>query len=332
MQDFYKILGVNENADEKEIKKAYKVLAKKWHPDGFAAQGEDKICEAEAKMKDINAAYDVLKDKAKREEYDLSRKNPFYGSKIKNDSYEEMLRQMFRDKMNRTKPNVRGSDVNIDIVINLEDVLHGLDKIINFYHMVNCNVCHGSGSKDEFQVKCKRCHGLGFDFVNMNQTCPQCHGKGKIPLIACEKCNGTGKIKIKDTVTLHIPKGIKDGMRLRVSNKGDIGLNQQYGDLFITIHINKHPIFTREDNNLLINLDIYYIDAILGCNKIVQTLDGYTDICIPKYSQPNDIITIKGKGLPQMRNNIYGDLKCKLNIILPKELNNEQIELLEKLR
>lgn len=345
MKDYYKILGVDKSATDSEIKKAYKKLAKKWHPDNHTQEGEDKIKEAEEKMKEINEAYDVLKDKDKRERYD----NPSYpGEEFEFDlgdifgrrssSFDDIFGHMNRKAQPVPK---RGEDLEYPIKIELEDCVNGLDKNIKISHLEECDICGGTGSKDKELVECDECHGQGmttrvertsFGINQFTTTCSKCKGMGKIPKTICSNCNGTGKIKKEKTIELHIPKGILDGNRLRVKKEGNAGsFGGETGDLYVNIRVKPHKIFKQVDHNLHIEVPITFVQAILGDKIEVPTIKGKkTKVKIPAGTQSDTEFKVKNEGIPYLRKSTKGDMIVKVKVLTPQNLSDKQIEILKE--
>jgi molecular chaperone DnaJ len=311
-RDYYEVLGVPKNASDEEIKKAYRKLAMKHHPD--RNQGEDKG--AEAKFKEAKEAYEMLSDAEKRGAYDQFGRAGARGG-----------RQVYR-----------GSDLSYAMEITLEEAAFGKDAQIRIPSWEGCETCKGSGAKPGTQAKtCTTCHGQGVvqmrqGFFSVQQTCPHCHGTGKIIPEPCTTCHGQGKVKKQKTLEVKIPAGIDDGMRIRSAGNGEPGTNGgPPGDLYIEIRLKKHDIFERDGDDLHCVVPISFTRAALGGEIDVPTLAGKAAIDIPEGTQAGKQFRLRGKGIKGVRSSYPGDLYCHVAVETPVKLNEHQRKLLKEL-
>ena len=351
-KDYYNTLGVSKESSAAEIKKAYRKLAKKYHPD------KNKSKDAEDNFKKINEAFSVVGNRSKREQYDMfgtranqqqssaSGMNGGFNFNFGGGGGFEDLGDIFGDLFGfgkrQKKSSNRGEDLRTDINITLKEVYFGISKEINYYVNIKCNKCDGLGAKNKSSIKtCSTCNGQGqvlrqirtpFGVIQQQSICPHCQGKGKIITEKCEKCNGKGINKEKITLNIKIPKGIHDEQRIRLAGKGNAGRNNgPNGDLYVFINIKEDNIFERYDDNLLTTIDINYSQAVLGDKIDITTFDKTLTLKIPKGSANNTVFKIKDKGLPILNENYFGDLFVKINVVIPKNINNREKELIEEL-
>ena len=352
-KNYYETLGVNKDASQEEIKKSYRKLAMKYHPDVNKEKG------AEDKFKELNEAFSVIGDESKRQQYDMfgttrdqqsQGQGGFQGGGFEGQGFEDMFGgfedlfgSFFGQRSRQRQEDESGEDLRFDMEIELEDVYFGAEKEITYYSYVECRKCEGSGasSKSKIQV-CHTCHGKGFvtQMVNLgpirmqNQgVCPSCRGKGKSIKDPCEHCDGKGRIKEKVTIKVKIPKGINDGQRIKLKAKGNAGKNgAEAGDLYVFISIKEHENFERYNENLLTTVDINYTQAVLGDKVSIGTFDSEVMLKIPAGTQPNTVFRLKDKGLPILNHSDeFGDLLVKVNIVVPTKLNSKEKELIEEL-
>jgi molecular chaperone DnaJ len=364
-KDYYELLGINKNATEDEIKKAYRQLALKYHPDRNPNNKE-----AEEKFKEINEAYEILRDPKKRGMYDKfghagvgnagagsgqgfgGFEDIFSSSNGSGFSFnfgggEDIFESIFGDSNfgsmfgqgQRTKKSGprRGNDLEYSMEVKLSEVVFGTEKKINIYHTETCKICKGSKAKPgSGTVKCKTCKGQGQiryarGFFSTIQTCPECHGQGETIKEPCQACNGKGFVKVSKTLTINIPAGVDNGSTLRLKEEGDSGLlGGPSGDLYVTLKIINDTPFKREESDIYYDQKISFTTAVLGGEITVPTLEGKASLKIPPFTQPETIFKLKDKGIPNIRSKSRGDEFIKVEINVPKKLSNEQKELLKK--
>jgi molecular chaperone DnaJ len=346
--DYYDTLGIPRSADDKEIKKAYRNLARKYHPDVCKEKG------AEEKFKGINEAYSVLSDEQKKAQYDNMGHETFtnaskgsytggggYGGGGFNTDFSGFgdIFDFFGGGQRRSGPQ-HGADLLMRIQIRLEDAVSGVDRDIEVMHTEPCSACNGSGSETKRLNTCPRCGGSGQmrqaahssfgQFVRM-MTCDQCGGKGKIPEKTCKVCRGSGHSRVKRKVSVHIPAGIDNGMRLRMEGYGEAGdFGAPNGDLFIEVYVQSHERFIRVGDNLETTIEISPAQATLGTSIDIETIDKrHLDLRVPPGIQYNTALKIGGEGVKRRGN--PGDLLVRVKIVTPRSLSNEQKELYAKL-
>jgi molecular chaperone DnaJ len=348
-RDYYEVLGVPKNASEDEIKKAYRKLAMKYHPD--RNQGE-ATKEAEAHFKEAKEAYEMLSDAEKRAAYDQfghagvdpSMRGGMGGAEGFG-GFAEAFGDIFGDIFGQGRGGgrggrqvYRGSDLSYAMEITLEEAAKGKDAQIRIPSWDDCETCHGSGAKPGTHAKtCTTCHGAGVvqmrqGFFSVQQTCPHCRGTGKIIPEPCPTCHGQGKIKRQKTLEVRIPAGIDDGMRIRSAGNGEPGTNGgPPGDLFIEIRLKKHPIFERDGDDLHCVVPISIARAALGGEIEVPTLDGKAAIDIPEGTQAGKQFRLRAKGIKGVRSHTPGDLYCHISVETPVKLTEHQRKLLKEL-
>ncbi len=346
-RDFYEILGVAKNASDEEIKKAYRKLAMKYHPD----RNPDSKG-SEDKFKEAKEAYEMLSDTQKREAYDRyghAGVDPnmggggFAGNGAGGfaDAFGDIFGDIFGGAAGArggrsSGPQVyRGADLRYNLEISLEQAANGFDTTIRVPSWDECEVCHGSGAKPgTAPTTCPTCAGHGQvrmqqGFFSIQQTCPKCHGTGKIIPEQCTACAGAGRIKRNKTLEVKIPAGIDDGMRIRSSGNGEPGMNGgPPGDLYVEIHIKKHPVFQRDGDDLHCEMPISFAKAALGGDIEVPTLSGKAAFTIPEGAQSGKTFRLRGKGIKGVRSGYAGDLFCHVVLETPVKLTERQKELL----
>ena len=338
--DYYELLGVERTASPQEIKKAYRKLAMELHPDrnpGDAA--------AEERFKAVSEAYEVLSNPEKRETYDRFGHDGLKGQGFSGFSGVGDIFSHFGDIFGdifgfggggRRRPQ-QGADLRVDLVISLEDCLHGVKKTVDVPHAIKCDSCKGKGTADGSDpVTCDACHGRGQvavsrGFISMTTTCPRCGGQGKVIKNPCKKCKGTGLTRQISKVTVNVPAGIDNGMKLRLQGKGEEGpANTPAGDLYVVVHVEEHPRFMREGTELLGELKLDLVKACLGGKIEVDTLDGKRDLTLKPGVQPGELIEIPGEGLPEVGETQRGRLHLRVQVEIPKKLTEKQIDLLRQ--
>ena len=350
-RDYYETLGVSKNADDSQLKKAYRSLVKKHHPDNNL----DNKAAAEEKMKEVNEAYSVLSDQSKRQSYDQFGHSAFEqggGGFHGGMDMGDILNSVFGGGMDfgdifggggsRTRPRSRrGADLQMRITITLEEAVFGAKKTINLQSYDTCGTCKGSGAKPGTTPEtCKRCGGAGSERIQQQSLlgivtrvvpCATCKGEGRIIKEPCTTCRGQGRVRTTKPVDVSIPKGIDNGQSIRLSGKGEAGeKGAQSGDLYILVAITPHKLFRREGSHLHIDVPITFVQAALGDEISVPTLDGREEKYIVKSgTQPGSIIPMRGKGVPNVHNNNQvGDLFVKLNVTVPTQMTDKQKEIL----
>ena len=349
-KDYYEILGVGRGASADEIKKAYRKLTRKYHPD--ANQGDS---EAEKKYKEINEANEVLSDPQKRAQYDqfgyvgdMPPGGDFggfggFGGADFGDLFGDLFGSAFSGAGRRTvDPNAprRGNDLEYTMQISLEDAYRGITKKIEVPRLETCPHCGGSGAEPGTNAEtCPTCGGRGqvqqtvnTPFGQMAQVtaCPTCHGKGKVIKAPCRECRGQGRVRKKHSVDVKIPAGIDTGIRLRVSSQGEAGINGgPSGDLFLLIEVKPDRRFQRKGDDLNTSVDILYPQAVLGCEVKIETFDGSETLDIPAGTQPGSKLRIKGRGMPRLRGKGNGDMNILVRMSISKDPSAKERELLE---
>lgn len=350
-RDYYEVMGVPKNASDDEVKKAYRKLAKEYHPD---LNPGDK--NAEAKFKEVNEAYEVLSDKDKRARYDQfghagvdpnfgggAGGSPFQGDFDFGDIFNSVFGGFGGFGGRQANPNAprRGSDAEAVIDVTFEEAAKGCKKTITYQRVEDCADCHGSGAKaGTSPAICSNCSGTGqvrvnqrtpFGVVQTMRTCDKCKGKGKIIDSPCKSCGGTGKNRRQKTLEINVPAGVADDQLLRVSGQGNAGINGgPTGDLLLGIHVHPHPIFERKGNDIWCEIPITFTQAALGDEVVVPTLDGDVSYQVHEGTQPGDIFKLKNKGIENLTGRGRGDQYVRVMIEVPKNLSKEQKEILQQ--
>ena len=340
-KDFYEVLGINREATDDEIKKAYRKLAMKFHPD----RNPDNP-KAEEQFKEAKQAYEILSDAGKRTAYDQyghagvdasAAAGAGAGFGNFSDAFGDIFGDIFGGGRQRSQV-YRGADLRYNLEIALEEAAHGTETKIRIPAMEECETCHGNGAKPGTQpTPCTTCGGHGQvrmqqGFFSIQQTCPKCHGSGKIVQSPCVACHGAGRIKRHKTLSVKIPSGVDEGDRIRLSGEGEAGVNGgPAGDLYVVIHLKAHAVFQRDHNDLHCEMPISYSAAALGGEIEIPTLDGYAKIKVPAETQTGKVFRLRGKGIKGVRSSTTGDLMCHVVIETPINLTPRQRELLAEL-
>jgi molecular chaperone DnaJ len=340
-RDYYEVLGVNRDASDEEIKKAYRRLAMKYHPD----RNPDNP-KAEEHFKEAKEAYEVLSDAGKRAAYDQyghagvdggARGAGFEGFGGFADAFGDIFGDIFGGGGRRS--NVfRGADLRYNLEVSLEEAAHGTETKIRIPTLTECETCHGSGAKPGTQpATCSTCAGHGQvrmqqGFFSIQQTCPTCHGSGRVVKTPCPACGGAGRTKQYKTLSVKIPAGVDEGDRIRLSGEGEAGVNGgPPGDLYVVIQIKSHAVFQRDHNDLHCEMPVSFTTAALGGEIEIPTLDGYAKIKIPPETQSGKVFRLRGKGIKGVRSHTHGDLLCHVVVETPVNLTERQKELLREL-
>lgn len=349
-RDYYEILEVNKNASGDEIKKSFRRLAMQYHPDRNPG---DK--EAETKFKEINEAYEVLKDEQKRAAYDRYGHQAFNGSGNSFDNgfnfdfgsggFADIFSSVFSDFMGggrSGKPaySLRGADARYDLELSLDEAFSGMEKEITIDTTETCSHCHGHGTKDGNQAPvCSYCQGSGKTrlqkgFFVVEQTCPHCHGSGYLPKDVCPDCKGQGFTKAKKSLKIKIPSGVYEGARIRMAGYGQAGIRGgENGDLYVFINVKEHSLYARDGNNLYAQIPVSMCCAALGGTIEIPSIDGSKiELKIPAGSQSGDVIKVKSQGMSILQSSSRGDLFVSLKVETPVNLSARQKELLEEFR
>mgnify|MGYP000126448571 FL=1 len=351
-RDYYEVLGVSRNATADEIKKAYRQLAKKYHPD------VSKEPNAEEKFKEIQEAYEVLSDEQKRAQYDqFGHEGPSMGGFGFNgfgdfgdfgpfSAFDDILNSFFGGSTSRAKDPTaprRGADLQTSITIEFEEAAFGVEKEIQIPRNETCTTCSGTGAESRQDISvCSRCRGRGkiiteqHTFLGRIQTetrCPDCGGEGKIIRNKCKVCHGEGRIRKQSRIKVRIPSGIEDGQTLRLSAQGDAGINNgPNGDLYVHVNVKKHEIFERKGLDIFLTIPISFSQAALGDTIEIPTLYGNVSLKIPPGTQAKTHFKLSGKGITNARTGQTGSQYVIADVITPTKLTNEQKELFKKLR
>ncbi len=361
MKDFYEVLGVSREASNDEIKKAYRKLAHKYHPD---KSGGD-----EAKFKEVNEAYQTLSNQDKRSQYDqfgqtfeqqgaegfggfgnasgFGGGNPFgqAGAGFEDFDLGDVFESFFGRSGRRQNASgaIHGDNISINIDLQFEEAVFGVEKIVELRKKIKCSKCHGNGAEPGTKIEtCPTCSGSGqikqiqqifIGSFTRTITCPDCKGVGKKAVSPCTECGGEGRVLGHKKIKVKIPAGISSGQTLEINNEGEAGKDGgQNGSLFVTINVSGHKYFKREGNNIICEIPISVTQAILGDAINIKTLDGESKIEIPAGTQPGEIFKIKDKGVPYLNNkNQRGDFIVKTSINIPKKINSEEKELFKQI-
>ncbi len=352
MKDYYKILGVEKGASQDEVKKAFRKLAHKYHP--------DKGTGDEAKFKEASEAYAVLSDEGKRKQYDtFGSAGPGAGgaggfnaqdfggfdfSGFQNSAgfdFGDIFGDIFGGGSRRTQER-RGRDISIDIEVDFKDAVFGTTRKVLVAKTSVCDNCNGKGGeKGSETVVCNKCNGKGkihesrrtfFGEFQTERVCDTCHGEGYVPKVKCHICKGAGVVHKQEEITIQIPPGMEDGEMVRFTAKGEAIQGGAPGDLYVKVHVKRHAMFRKEGSNLLADISIKLSDALLGGEYSLETLDGKLAVKIPEGIQSGEVLRIKGRGVPYGRGNVRGDIYLTVRINIPKKLSREVRKLIDELK
>jgi molecular chaperone DnaJ len=356
MKDYYEILGVQKTAGEEEIKRAFRKLAQKYHPD--KKDGDEK------RFKEVSEAYAILSDKKRRAEYDMGGRafngggaqgqagfggfdfsqftNGFSGFSAGGAGQEFDLGDIFGEFFSSGgRQGRRGRDVSIDIELTFNEALFGADRRVLIAKVGLCNVCDGSGSeKGSKTITCSTCNGKGdiretrntfFGAFTSARPCPKCHGKGTVPEKPCHGCRGAGIGRREEEIQITVPAGVDNGEMIRMPGRGEAVVGGTFGDLYVKLHVKADPLFKRDGNNLLTTLHIKMTEAILGGSYTVKAPDGDETIHVAPGTSHGELIRVRGRGVPYGRGS-RGDLHVRIEVDVPKKLSREARELVEKMR
>ena len=354
-RDYYTVLGVNRDASEEDIKKAYRKLAMKHHPD---RNPEDRT--SEEKFKEAKAAYEILSDAKKRAAYDqfghagVDASAGFgagargFGGNAEGfggfaDAFGDIFGEIFGNAgagaggRGRGNGVYRGADLRYNLELSLEDAARGTEAKIRIPAMEQCTTCHGTGAKAGTQPKaCPTCHGQGQvrvsqGFFSIQQTCPHCHGAGKIIADPCPTCEGAGRVKRHKTLSVKIPAGVDQDDRIRLGGEGEAGLNGgPSGDLYVVVNLKPHSVFQRDNSDLHCEMPISFTTAALGGEIEIPTLDGHAKVKVPPETQSGQVFRLRNKGIKGVRSSVHGDLFCHVAVETPVKLTPRQRELLHE--
>lgn len=348
--DLYEVLGVSRDATDDQIKKAFRRKARELHPD------VNKEPDAEERFKEVNEAYDVLSNPQKRAQYDRFGTIPGaadgggYQSVDFSDIFGggfgmgDLFSSFFGGSAGSAQQRREGRDMGIGVKITLEEIATGVRKDIVYDRLAPCEECHGSGALEGTgSSQCPSCHGTGrvvtvqrtfLGDMQTQATCPDCGGTGTVIESPCPECEGQGRVPDRCTVTVEIPKGIRDGQQLRLTGYGEAGLNgAMAGNLIVTVRVEDHKVFQRDGDNLYMRVSISIAQAALGCELAVKGImpDENVTIKIPEGCQPDQRVRVKGKGMPRFRGDTRGDLIAVVSVVVPKNLNERSRSLLQDL-
>jgi molecular chaperone DnaJ len=346
-RDYYEVLGVNRDASEEDIKKAYRKLAMKYHPDRNPGNKE-----AEEKFKEAKEAYEILCEPEKRRAYDayghagvhpnmgmggMGPEAAGFGGFA--EAFGDIFSDIFGGGQGRGRSSVyRGADLRYNLEITLEQAARGTETKIRIPAMETCDTCHGSGAKPGTSPKtCETCHGAGTvrlsqGFFSIQQTCPTCHGSGKMVTDPCPACRGAGRVKKHKTLSVKIPAGVDEGDRIRLSGEGEAGVNGgPPGDLYVVMHLRPHAVFQRDGDDLHCEMPISFTLAALGGEIEIPTLEGSAKVKVPAETQTGQVFRLRGKGIKGVRSSYPGDLLCEVVVETPVRLTERQKELLREL-
>lgn len=331
----YETLGVARGATAEEVKKAYRKLARQYHPDKNPGDRE-----AEERFKEVQQAYDVLSDPAKREEYDNSGQRPSRSGPIFAEGFDtsDWFSGIFGQRAET--PRARGTDIEVELPLSFEDSLQGLETQVPVTVPVTCHVCQGTGAKPGTSPRiCPDCNGRGIQsdshgLFSISSPCPRCHGEGTIITHPCEACHGQGRQHVTRRITVKVPPGVKDGTRIRLKGRGEPGYGGgPSGDLYIVTRVSPSPIYERRGADLVLDVPVSYPEASLGASvKIPTPLGEQVSLKVPAGSNDGKLLRLRGKGAPTLGKEGQGDLLARVRLRVPSKPSAEERKLLEQLR
>lgn len=344
-RDYYELLGVSRGASADELKKAYRKLALQYHPDRNPGNKE-----AEEKFKELSEAYAILSDSEKRKVYDQFGHagvgagaggfgGGFSGGGFRDfsDIFSDIFSDFFGGGSSRTSRGVRGSDLQMEVDLSFEESVFGTEKTVQIHRAETCGECHGEGAKPGTgKQTCSTCQGTGQTrisqgFFSIAATCQRCRGQGEVITSPCKRCHGEGRVRDQRKITVTIPAGIEDGSRLRVRGEGEAGLRGGgRGDLYVAVNVRSHEIFQRQGENLYCEIPINFVQAALGTEVEIPTLEGRVSMKVPAGTQSGTTFRLKGKGVVQPGGSYRGDQMVKVIVEIPKNLSSEQKQILRK--
>jgi molecular chaperone DnaJ len=342
----YEILGVAKGASAEEIKKAYRKLAREYHPDRNPGDAS-----AEERFKEVQGAYDLLSDPEKRTQYDTfgsaNGRGGFQGGNVNFgdfniDDFGDLFGGLFGGRGGRaggrTSRAQRGTDVEVEVNLSFEDSLKGVETKIPVTLETACSECHGSGARPGTAPKiCPECNGRGVvaesqGFFALSQPCPRCHGNGTVIEDPCPRCGGSGRERRTKRYTVKIPAGVKDGSRIRLKGKGEAGFaGGEAGDLYVVTRVQPSKLYERRGDDLVVDVPVTFSEAALGATVEVPTPDGPVSVKVKPGTQDGTLLRVKGKGAPKLKGSGHGDLLARVKVEVPKKLNKRERELLEEL-
>lgn len=346
-KDYYKILGVERNASKEEIKKAFHKLAHRYHP--------DKKDGDEAKFKEIGEAYGVLSDDKRRSEYDAYGRVfnggtgaggnagfDFSGFDFGGQGFEFDLGDVFSDFFGGGRQRTRrGRDISIDLEVSFQESVFGVERRVLLAKVGTCSICSGTGAEPGSDLTtCSTCSGKGkihesrasvFGTFSTTRVCETCHGSGKVPEKKCRICSGAGVVRREEEIAIAVPAGISDGEMIRLTGAGEAIAGGAPGDLYVKLHVKPDPVFRKEGSNLMMDLNIKLTDALLGTTYTIHTFDGDIEVKIPQGIAFDEILRVKGKGIPN-RNSKRGDLLIIAKIVLPQKISKKAKQAIEQLK
>jgi molecular chaperone DnaJ len=348
-RDYYEVLGVPRSADKQQIKSAFRRLAREYHPD------VNKNSDAEERFKEINEAYDVLSDDDKRGRYDrfghagVQGNGGFSGAQGFG-GFEEIFEEFFSNfggsRTSRRRGPRPGSDRRVDVTIDFEESIFGVEKEVEFERLEDCETCSGSGAAPGTSpVRCSQCNGTG-EVRQVQQTflgpmvqvatCPRCAGRGETIATPCPACRGGGRVRKKAVLAVQVPAGVREGLQIQIRSEGDAGeSNAPNGNLYVVVHVQEHEFFKRKDNDVILDINLNVAQAALGDKVIVPTVDGDVELTVPPGTQTGRVFRLRGKGVPRLRsdgsNSGRGDQLVYVQVEIPTRLTDEQRQLFEQL-